>query len=210
MPRPRPEAMPSPPACIGLTGGIGSGKTAALQAFRRRGAAVLSVDDVVHRLYGDPTVVAAVRARFGDAVVGADGRVDRAVLAPLAFAQEGGLAFLESVLHPRISEGRKAWIAQQRAADPTPPLLVCEVPLLFEFGLARQFDGVLVVTASKPVRRARVEARGQDFEARAAVQWDEDRKVAAANAAYVNDGTEAALDTWVGTQFLKWAGHGTA
>ena len=202
--------MPSSPACIGLTGGIGSGKSAALQAFHRRGAAVLSADEVVHRLYVDPAVVQAVAARFGPEVLADDGSVDRPALGAAAMASDGGMAFLEELLHPRISDARTSWIAEQRAADPTPPLLVCEVPLLFEVGLADRFDAVLVVTASDDVRRARVEARGQDFDARAALQWDEDRKVAAANASFVNDGTEAELDAWVDDMFRVWAAHGAA
>ncbi len=202
--------MPSSPACIGLTGGIGSGKSAALQAFHRRGAAVLSADEVVHRLYVDPAVVQAVVARFGSEVLADDGSVDRPALGAAAMASDGGMAFLEELLHPRIGDARTSWIEEQRAADPTPPLLVCEVPLLFEVGLADRFDAVLVVTASDDVRRARVEARGQDFDARAALQWDEDRKVAAANASFVNDGTEAELDAWVGDMFRVWAAHGAA
>ena len=202
--------MPSSPACIGLTGGIGSGKSAALQAFHRRGAAVLSADDVVHRLYLDPGVRAAVRERFGPDVMGADGAVDRPALGRVVVADPEGMAFLEGLLHPRIAEARSAWIAEQRAMNPPPPLLVCEVPLLFEVGLADAFDATLVVTASRDVRRRRVEARGQDFEARAALQWDEGRKVAAANYHYVNDGTEAELDAWVDRMFRSWAADGSS
>jgi dephospho-CoA kinase len=202
--------MPSSPACIGLTGGIGSGKSAALQAFHRRGAAVLSADEVVHRLYADPVVVQAVRAQFGDEVLAPDGSVDRPALGAAAMSQSGGMAFLEGLLHPRISDARTEWIAEQRARVPQPPLMVCEVPLLFEVGLQDAFDAVLVVTASDDVRRARVAARGQDFDARAALQWDEDRKVAAANAHYVNDGTEAALDAWAGEMFVAFAADGAS
>ena len=200
--------MPSSPACIGLTGGIGSGKSAALQAFHRRGAAVLSADAVVHRLYVDPEVMAAVRQQFGSSVMSPDGAVDRAALGTAAMREDGGMRFLEHLLHPRIGAARSAWVAEQRAAATPPPLLVCEVPLLFEVGLEPLFDAVLVVTAPEGVRRARVEARGQDFDARAALQWDEDRKVDLANAHYVNDGTEDALDAWVGQQFQTWAAHG--
>ena len=202
--------MPSSPACIGLTGGIGSGKSAALQAFHRRGAAVLSADDGVHRLYNDPAVVQSVVGRFGDGVRDRDGGVDRPALGAAAMAADGGMKFLEDLLHPRIGTARTEWIAEQRALMPAPPLLVCEVPLLFEVGLADRFDAVLVVTASDDVRRERVTARGQDFDARAALQWDEERKVAAANASYVNDGTEAQLDAWVDDMFRVWAAHGAA
>jgi dephospho-CoA kinase len=188
--------VPQPP-CLGLTGGIGSGKSAALDAFARRGAAVLSADAVVHRLYEDPAVVEAVRGRFGGGVLDAAGRVDRSVLGPRAFSEDGGIAFLESILHPRIGAARTDWIREQRARSPRPPLLVCEVPLLFEVGLADAFDAVLVVTASEPVRRLRVEGRGQQFDARRAHQLDEDAKVAAADDAYVNDGSLDELQAWV-------------
>jgi len=200
--------LPPSPACIGLTGGIGSGKSAALQAFHRRGAAVLSADAVVHRLYADPEVIAAVRERFGPLVMAPDGSVDRGALGAAAMEEDGGMRFLEDLLHPRIGAARSAWVDEQRGAATPAPLLVCEVPLLFEVGLERAFDAVLVVTASTPVRRARVAARGQNFDARAGLQWDEDRKVALANAHYVNDGTEDALDAWVGDQFRTWAAHG--
>lgn len=201
--------MPHPPACIGLTGGIGSGKSAALQAFHRRGAAVLSADEIVHRLYDTAEVREAVRERFGESVIARDGSVDRAALGARAMAEPGGMAFLEELLHPRIGAARIRWIAEERARIPAAPLLVCEVPLLFEVGLEDVFDATVVVTASAEIRRRRVEARGQDFDARAALQWDEDRKVAMANEHYVNDGTEAELDAWVDGVFRRWAGDGT-
>jgi dephospho-CoA kinase len=200
--------MPSSPVCIGLTGGIGSGKSAALQAFQRRGAAVCSADDVVHALYGDPVIIDAVQQRFGPGVIASDGRVDRAALGHQAMAADGGMRFLEELLHPRIAEARLQWIARQRALVPNPPLLVCEVPLLFEAGLEDQFDAIVVVTASESVRRARVSKRGQDFDARAALQWPEDQKVRGADESYVNDGTEAALDAWIGEVFGRWAADG--
>jgi len=210
---PRGEQAPRPPVCLGLTGGIGSGKSAALHAFARRGAAVLSADDIVHRLYRDADVIAAVRGRFGDQVIAHDGSVDRAVLGPLAFAQDGGIPFLEHLLHPRIGHAREAWVAEQRALRPPPPLLVCEVPLLFETGLTDQFDAVFVVTASEAVRRRRVAARGQEFAERSTLQWDEARKVAAAEGSYVNDASPEALDEWAGTIFTRFTSgvpHGTA
>jgi dephospho-CoA kinase len=197
-------AASSAPVCLGLTGGIGSGKSAALAAFARLGAAVLSSDAVVHDLYRDPEVIAAVRERFGAGIV-RDGQVDRAALGKLAFAQEGGLAFLEGLLHPRIGRRRREWLARQAAARPAPPLLVCEVPLLFETGTEDQFDAVLVVTAGEEVRRARVEARGQRFAERRGRQLDEAAKVARADRAFVNDGPIAELEAWVGERFREYA-----
>jgi dephospho-CoA kinase len=166
---------------------------------------VLSSDAVVHALYGEPEVLAAVRGRFGADVVTASGAVDRPVLGARAFAEEGGVAFLEELLFPLIEHRRRNWIAHQRALRPSPPLLVCEVPLLFEAGAEGAFDASLVVTASEAVRRRRVEARGQDFDGRAARQLPEREKVARADRAYVNDGDLGALRAWVADRFAEYA-----
>ena len=145
-----------------------------------------------------------MRARFGTAVIGADGAIDRRALGARAFAELGGIAFLEGVLFPRIHQARDAWIRQRRA-DGRWPLLVVEVPLLFEADLAANFDAVLVVTAPEDVRRARVSARGQDFGERADRQWTEGRKVSAADRAFVNDGDPARLEAWVAQVFAEFA-----
>jgi dephospho-CoA kinase len=166
---------------------------------------VLSSDAVVHALYDEPEVLAAVRGRFGADVVTASGIVDRPVLGARAFAEEGGVAFLEELLFPLIEHRRRSWIAKQRDLRPAPPLLVCEVPLLFEAGVERAFDAALVVTASEPVRRRRVEGRGQDFDLRAARQLPERDKVARADRAYVNDGDLGALRAWVADRFAEYA-----
>jgi len=165
---------------------------------------VLSSDDVVHRLYEDPEVVDAVRTRFGGAVLAPGGGVDRGALGDVAFAQEGGLAFLEDLLHPRIGRAREAWVADQRARVPAPPLLVCEVPLLFEAALADRFDAVVVVTASDDVRRRRVEDRGQDFAGRSRHQLPEADKVTRADMAYVNDGSVDELGAWVDAVIARY------
>jgi dephospho-CoA kinase len=167
-----------------------------LAALAAHGAATLSSDDVVHGLYARPDVIDAVVQRFGGDVLRPDGSVDRAVLGARAFGREGGIRALEELLFPLVHGAREAWVAAARAARPRPPVLVCEVPLLFEAGLADRFDAVLVVTAPEEVRRARVEARGQAFAERAGRQWDEARKVAAADRVLVNDGDLAAVDRW--------------
>lgn len=190
---------------MGLTGGIGSGKSAALEAFADLGAAVMSSDSVVHACYLDPEVVAAVRARFGDGVVGADGSVDRGSLGRLVFDAPDDRRFLEQLIHPRIHRAREDWIAAERAKRPPPPLLVCEVPLLFEVGLEDSFDAVLVVSASEAVRRERVASRGQDFGARSAQQLSEDEKLRRADRAYVNDGSLQDLRAWVAECFQEYA-----
>jgi dephospho-CoA kinase len=195
------------PPCVALTGGIGSGKSEALAAFAACGAATLSSDQVVHDLYGDPEVAAAVAERFGPGVLGEEGAVDRAALGTRAFALAGGIAYLEGLLHPRIERRRRAWIEEQAGRRPPPPLLVCEVPLLFEVGAERAFDAALLVTAPEEVRRRRVEARGQDFDARSARQLPEEEKVARADRVLVNDGVIDDLRAWVAERFAEYAGR---
>ena len=146
----------------------------------------------------------AVRERFGDEAFEDDGGVDRTSLSRLAFAQPGGLEFLEQLVHPRVGRARLAWQAEQRRQTPPPPLLVCEVPLLYETGLDGAFDAVLVVSAPAEVRRARVEARGQDFSARSARQLDEAEKIRRADRYLVNDGSVADLEEWVAERFAEY------
>ncbi len=162
---------------------------------------------MVHEVYGDAEVVAAVRARFGDDVVNDAGTVVRRLLGRRALADEGGLTFLESLLHPRVGAARRDWIAREAARTPAPALLICEVPVLFEAGIADQFDAVLVVTASEAVRRARVEARGQDYDALSGRQTPEHEKVARADRAYVNDGDLPDLRAWVADRYAEYAGR---
>jgi dephospho-CoA kinase len=195
------------PPCVALTGGIGSGKSEALAAFAACGAATLSSDQVVHDLYGDREVATAVAERFGPGVLSEGGAVDRAALGARAFAQEGGIAYLEGLLHPRIERRRRAWIEEQAGRRPPPPLLVCEVPLLFEVGAERAFDAALLVTAPEEVRRRRVEARGQDFDARSARQLPEEEKAARADRVLVNDGVIDDLRAWVAERFAEYAGR---
>ncbi len=158
-------------------------------------------------MYADPGVLAVVRERFGEGVVGAGGTLDRAALGALAFADPDGLPFLERLVHGRVGRRRREWIGEQLARPDRPALLVCEVPVLFEAGLEDQFDAVLVVTASDAVRRARVAARGQDFDARSARQVPEAEKVARADRAYVNDGSLEALRAWVADRYAEYAGR---
>ncbi len=197
--------MDTGPRCLGLTGGIGSGKSAALAAFAQLGAAVQSSDDAVHAAYADPAVVRAVAERFGTDVVGPGDEVDRAAVGRAVFGDAEARRFLEELIHPRVRAARQEFRARASARVPPPPLLVCEVPLLFEVGLEDQFDAVLVVTAGEDVRRARVEARGQDFDARRGAQMTEDEKIARADRYVVNDGSLAELEAWVAERFREYA-----
>jgi dephospho-CoA kinase len=192
------------PRCLGLTGGIGAGKSTALAGFAACGAATLSSDDVVHTLYAQDDVRDLVRGRFGDGVLRADGSVDRSRLADRAFADPAGIQFLEQILYPRIRAARAVWVRDRRSEGRW-PLLVIEVPLLFEADLVDEFDAVLVVSASRSIRRERVMARGQNFGERADRQWGEERKREAADRAYLNDGDLEALDGWVRAVFSEFA-----
>ncbi len=139
----------------------------------------------------------AVAARFGTGVLDAGGEIDRAALGGSVFGDPDGMTFLEELLHPRVGAERRRWVAAARRRRPAPPVIVCEVPLLFEVGAEGEFDAVVVVSAPDEIRRARVAARGQDFAARAARQLPEADKLARADESYVNDGTLDDLDAWV-------------
>ncbi len=178
---------------LGLTGGIGAGKTTALAAFAQAGCPTLSSDAIVHALYRRPDVRIAVVERFGDGVLGDDGEIARPAVAARVFADDIARRWLEHLLHPLVAEELERWRAEQEAADPD-AVLVHEVPLLYEAALADRYDAVVVVTAPDGVRRARTPER---FDARAATQLPEAEKAARADHVYVNDGTVAELQAWV-------------
>jgi dephospho-CoA kinase len=180
---------------IGLTGGIGAGKSTALAALERLGAAVLSTDRVVHELYASAEVRDAVRTRFGEAVVASDGTVDRAALARAAFATGEGREWLEGLLWPRVGARMAAW-REELAAAPAPPCAaVVEVPLLFESGMDGAFDATIAVIADEDVRAERAGARGHEALAeRAARQLSQREKSRRATYTVRNDGTEAELE----------------
>jgi dephospho-CoA kinase len=176
------------PLAVALTGGIAAGKSEALEAFGRHGAAVISSDDVVHRLYReDEGLQAVLRERWGERVF-RDGEVDREEIGRIVFADRAELAWLESELHPRVRAATDAWLTEQTA-----DVAVAEIPLLYETGGEARFDRVVVVTAPPEVREAR----------RGAVADREDRlvpeeeKVRRADFCFVNDGSLEELDDFV-------------
>jgi dephospho-CoA kinase len=176
------------PLAVALTGGIAAGKSEALQAFARHGAAVISSDDVVHRLYReDKELQAALRARWGDRVF-REGEVDRAEVGRLVFADRAELAWLESELHPRVRAATDEWLAAQTAE-----VAVAEIPLLYETGGEKRFDRVVVVTAPREVR----EARRGDVGDREDRLVPEEEKMRRADYRYVNDGSLEELDAFV-------------
>ncbi len=178
---------------IGLTGGIGAGKSTALQALERLGAVCLSTDRVVHELYESPEIRDAVADRFGPEVT-RDGRVDRPALARAAFATEEGRGWLEQLLWPRVGERVAAFREAAAAADPSPRAAVVEIPLLFESGSDHGFDATIAVIADEEVRAQRAAGRGHEaLSERAARQLSQQEKSQRATYTVINDGTEREL-----------------
>ena len=185
----------SRPLAVAITGGIGAGKSTALECFRRHGAATVSSDEIVHHLLAtDPEVRRALVERFGDEILGAGGAPDRERIALRVFDDRAALDFLEKLLHPRVSREYVTW-REQLAALPNPPrVCVTEVPLLFEVGAEERFDKVVVITAPRKLREARRGGWKDDREARLVPDRE---KVARADFSYVNTGTPDELDAWV-------------
>jgi dephospho-CoA kinase len=176
------------PPFIALTGGIGAGKSTALAALERLGAAVISTDAVVHELYAADQVRDAVVARFGHEVA-PGGVVDRGQLATVAFATAESRAWLEGLIWPLVRERVAAWRTRSEQAAPRPRALVVEVPLLFEAGHERVYDATIAVTADEDVRRDRAGARGhRAVDERDSRQLSQADKAARATYVVANDG----------------------
>jgi dephospho-CoA kinase len=167
-----------------------------LRAFARHGAATASADEIVHRLYRDPEVKAALRSRWGSDVFADDGEVDRRAVGSIVFADPAELEWLEAFLHPRVVEEQARWRSE---LDPG-AVAVVEVPLLYETGGEARFDAVVVITAPEEVRAARTEFA---VPARARRLIADEEKVARADFAYVNDGSLEELDAFVSDVLAK-------
>ena len=178
----------APPPFIGLTGGIGAGKSAALAAFARLGAATLSTDAVVHELLDEPDVCALLTERLGDAVA-PDGRIDRRAVAEVVFERPQEREWLEGVLWPRVRERVVSWRAELELARPRPRALVVEVPLLFEAGADYGFDATVAVVADDALRAERAGARGHaGVDVRSSRQLSQEEKARRATFVAGNDG----------------------
>ncbi|HEY5317485.1 MAG TPA: dephospho-CoA kinase [Solirubrobacteraceae bacterium] len=179
---------------VALTGGLGAGKSTALEALGRLGAAVLSSDKVVHELYATAEVRDAVVGRFGEEVAPGE-VVDRRALAGRMFASDEDRSWVEAQLWPRVRQRMAEWRDEVDRRRPPPPVAVVEVPLLFESGLDRAFDATIAVVADETVRADRAGARGHAAVAeRTARQLSQEEKAAKAGYVVVNDGTPAELE----------------
>jgi dephospho-CoA kinase len=149
---------------------------------------------VVHELYANPEVRAAVVARWGDEVA-PDGTVDRAAVARRAFATPEERAWLEGLIWPRVGERIAEWRAVESSREPPPPALVVETPLLFEAGMEAAFDATIAIVADDAVRAERAAARGHEaVDERTARQLLQQEKAERATYAVENSGSIGGLE----------------
>jgi dephospho-CoA kinase len=186
------------PLTIGLTGGIAAGKSEALAAFSRLGAATLSSDAVVHELLDSEPLVGRLVERWGPEVA-PNGSVDRGRVGEVVFADPDQLTWLEQQIHPLVGERIGGWLTALPAET---EVAVIEVPLLFESGMEKVFDTTVAVVAEDDLRRERAAARGHALvDEREARQLAQEEKAARAEHTVENHGSledlEAALSALI-------------
>jgi dephospho-CoA kinase len=193
---------------VGLTGGIGSGKSTVAEMLAAHGALVIAADRVGHEIYAPGSEgFARVVAAFGDDVVGADGAIDRGMLGRRVFADAAALARLNAIAHPLIREELERRVAAALAADATRPVVV-EAAIMLEAGW-RFFERIWVVIVSRETAVARVTAsRGlsrEEVERRIDAQMSNEERRRVADLVIENDGDLAALRAQVE---MAWASLG--
>lgn len=186
---------------LGLSGGIGSGKSTVAKMFADLGAVVIDADAIAREVL-EPGQVGYenVILHFGNQVLDASGNIDRKELAKLVFNNEEQLARLEAIVHPAVI----ARVAQIRESIPESSVVIYDIPLLVEKQMQNQFDKVVIVTADLDLRKARLIDRGlsiADIDARIANQATDEQKIAAADYVIANNGTlqdlrSQVLKTW--------------
>jgi dephospho-CoA kinase len=179
---------------VALTGGLGAGKSTALAAFERLGAATISTDAIVHELYESDEVRRAVVERWGRSVA-PGGTVDRAEIAKHVFADPDERRWLEGTIWPLV--GRRLWDWRQEVGrlDPPPRAAVVEIPLLFESGMESAYDAAVAIVAPEEVRAERAGSRGHAaVDERASAQLSQEEKARRATYTVVNDGTVEELE----------------
>jgi dephospho-CoA kinase len=179
---------------LGLTGGIGMGKSMAARFLRERGAQVVDADELAHQLVepGQPAL-AEIQAIFGKDMVSSGGHLRREALAQIVFADPAARKKLEAILHPRIQECWLAQIETWRREDRK--LAVAVIPLLFETKTESRFDKTVCVACSAAPQRQRLLERGwtsSQIEQRIAAQWPIDQKIARADFVVWTDGSQEA------------------
>ena len=181
---------------VGLSGGVGSGKSTVAKLLEKHGAVIIDADAISREVVEPGTAgFDAVVRRFGAGVV-SGGRLDRAALAKIVFNDDAALADLNGIVHPLVGER----VAELNAAAPPDAVVVYDVPLLAEKGMHEGFDTVVMVLAERERRLERLAARGmtrEDAEARMAAQVDDEQRRAIADEVVTNDGTPEDLSAAV-------------
>ncbi len=192
------------PLRVGLTGSMGSGKSTVAAALARRGAAVIDADALARQAVDDPVVLAGIAQELGAELV-VEGRLDRAATARRVFTDVAARRALEAIVHPWVRSAAAAQEAALLARAVPPPMVVHDVPLLFESGLDAGMDATVVVRAPLAVREARVAARGGDarsVSARDAAQLAPAEKAGRADFVLDNDADEASLERQVAALWM--------
>ena len=204
------KSGPPTGARIGLTGGIGSGKSTVARRFAALGALVVDTDALAHALTAPGgAALPAIAAAFGDAMIGPDGAMDRARMRALVFGQPAERERLEAILHPMIGEATRAQASRASAGQ----AVVFDVPLLTESGTWRaRVDRVVVVDCAEATQVARVVERSgwaaEAVERTIAQQASRAQRRAIADAVIVNEAlTLAQLDAEVDSLWAAWAGN---
>ena len=191
---------------IGLTGGVGMGKSTAAGFLLQRGVRLTDTDEVARALVrpGEPAL-AEIRSAFGPGVFAAEGGLDRAALAAVVFADGAARQRLEAILHPRIRAHWQAQVAGWRSEGA--PTVVVVIPLLYETQAEEAFDEVVCVACGPVSQRERLAARGwtgAQIEQRIAAQWPVEQKLARARAVVWTEGTPAVHERQVERLLARW------
>lgn len=180
---------------VGLTGGIGAGKSTALEAFARLGAVTISADGIVHQIYRSPVFAADLASHLGNEILDAAGKVDRGRLSDRVKGDVELLRWLERLTHPLVE--REIVLTVENA--PEGSVVVCEVPLLFEAGFDSLFDLVVTIETDRRERLARSSRRVDPaaFAEFDALQASGERRVSGSDMVFRNDGAIERLEAFV-------------
>ncbi len=193
---------------IGLTGGIGSGKSTVARMFGQMGAVILDADALVRGMLEPGQEAAkAVAEALGSQVLDPGGGVNRKALAELVFRDEDVRRRIEALLHPRVVAARRKRVRALEADSPPGLVVIAEAALIFEAGTWTEFDGVILVTAPAEIRKARLEAAGWgvgEVVRRMAAQWPEERKAELADWVVDNGGPEEDTRSQVRTLWARF------
>jgi dephospho-CoA kinase len=182
------------PLRLGLTGGIGAGKSSAIGFLETLKIPVLQTDHLSHQIIQDKKIIARLVKVFGRGILKGKA-IDRSLLAQAAFVSPREQKKLNLIMHPAIRLEVKRWMAQQ-SKNASKPFIVVEVPLMFERGFNRVFDGILSISAPEKIREKRLKQRGwspSEIRRRTKLQWPQSRKDRLADWVIYNQKSEKGL-----------------